>query len=672
MHTIDIDPADPASIRRALETEWLLSNGLGGYAMGTALGVNTRRYHGLLVAATKPPVGRVVALHSMIEQLILPRDGGGEIGAEEVIDLSTQQFIGPDGDPMLHPGGWRKLEQFECDSVGNVARWSFRVGGGRVQRAVTVAKGRNAIAIDYSIDLPGPWRLFLRPLIAGRDIHHLNGQLPSDEQVVRALKEEPMLWVPLHIEDASEWTLDIQDWRNFGYPRDRERGQDWTESVTSPYYWNVVGSGRATVHLDAPAVLYGDRSRRPPKGSQFATETSSSPTLTQAASQFLVERWGKVGTHTIIAGYPWFSDWGRDTMIALPGLLLCTQRYDEARGALLTFARHMRRGLVPNMFDESGAGHYNTVDASLWFVHAVREWWRAQSPSPRGRGEVDAELLVACRAVIASYRDGTDFDIRMDRDGLIVAGNAETQLTWMDAKRAGVVFTPRHGKAVEINALWFNALHAMAEMTDEETERHELIDLSRRVEASFREAFWWNDRQCLHDCLVPDDGSREGAEQRFVFDGKLRPNQIFAVSLPFSPLRREQQRAVVEVVTQRLLTPFGLRTLDRDDADYRGRFEGDLFQRDAAYHQGTVWPWLIGPYGEAYLRVHDFSDEAKAHARQLLQPLLDEMNSLEGGRCLGQIAEVYDGDAPQRPAGCPAQAWSVAEVLRLSMLSSSG
>jgi predicted glycogen debranching enzyme len=327
----------------------------------------------------------------------------------------------------------------------------------------------------------------------------------------------------------------------------------------------------------------------------------------------------------------------------------------------------MKNGLIPNLFDESGDGgadHYNTVDASLWFVHAVRELWKATS-------RADTELLKASREIIAAYRWGTDFNIRMDpRDSLIAAGDHSTQLTWMDAKRDGIAFTPRNGKPVEINAMWFNTLRCLAEMTEDASERDELIALSDNVSKSFREQFWWEERRCLHDVLSSSGGGSDATrhDETLAGDRRLRPNQIFAVSLAFSPLTKDQQRAVVKLVGERLLTPFGLRTLDRDDPQYRGRYEGNLFDRDSAYHQGTVWPWLIGPYCEALLRVNDFSDDAKRQIKQIIQPLIDEMSNASGGRCLNQIAEVYDGDPPHRPSGCPAQAWSVAEVLRIATL----
>jgi len=503
---------------------------------------------------------------------------------------------------------------------------------------------------------------------------------------------------------APEW------WRQFAYPHDRSRGQEWSEDCWSPGYFEQ-GENSPFWSFDIRFLLSSrgrDFESANEKDFQFHRSGDHKVNdLTRSGLNFVVQRqFSKRDWATsIIAGYPWFGDWGRDTMISIPGLMLCTGRLDEARSCLLTFARHLRHGLIPNLFDDYGqAAHYNSVDASLWFIHAVHELWKTtKTPPPfegggggvggahksrpivaskkislstvdnrpTGREEIDAELFGACRQIVAAYRAGTDFNIRMDQDGLIAAGDESTQLTWMDAKRDGVVFTPRFGKPVEINALWFNTLRCLAEMSDDPAERDDLILLSERVATSFREQFWWEERACLHDVLTPRDEAsrnRESGEfprESFIPDGKLRPNQIFAVSLPFSPLHEDQQRAVVKIVGARLLTPFGLRTLDRDDPHYQRRYEGSLFQRDAAYHQGTVWPWLIGPYCEALLRIEQFSNSAKAKVREIIQPLIAEMNNGEGGRCLGQIAEVYDGDPPQRPSGCPAQAWSVAEVLRI-------
>lgn len=722
--TLIIDHPNP---RDHLHTEWLLTNGLGGYAMGTVLGINTRRYHGLLVASMKPPMERVVALHSMIEQLVIPR----EDGSEEVIDLSTQMFVGPPpgGEPMLHPEGWKRLLRFELAWTG--ATWTYQIGEGRLTRMLVWHPDQTMEICYVATRLPAS-RLRLRPLVQLRGFHQLTvtqpdfGVIQSDADV--RIERDGM---SLSIQSATEgrftapsWRSDPCWWRQFALVSERERGQDWVEDAFSPGLFEAVLPVQS--RPDAPPVvslgfridsasgacsLEGSRLR--PHRRQFARLDERKPEprhiLQAATDDFIVRRDADGGRYTtIIAGYPWFADWGRDAMIAMPGLLLTTGRLDEARDVLLTFARHMKHGLIPNRFDDAGGEpHYNTVDASLWFVHAL---WMLRSHQPSA---ISPELLAACRAVIHAYRAGVRFEdpraghhgsrvnIGVTRDGLVSAGDETTQLTWMDAARDGVVFTPRHGLAVEVNALWHHAIRCLADMVETDREREGLIEYAGQIAIAFQMNFWWGEKACLHDVLslrpphqpapeyVPDGSYRfpgaaglgspqpsaisrrratdNPASPDLVWtpDGKLRSNQILAVSLPYSPLTREQQQLVVECVRRRFLTPYGLRTLDRADPDYHGRYEGTLFQRDAAYHNGTVWPWLIGPYAEAVLRVNDFSDKAKREVRSLLQPLLDETMRTTGAVCLGQIAEVYDGDPPHRPSGCPAQAWSVAEVLRL-------
>jgi predicted glycogen debranching enzyme len=650
---IPIDPDDPSP---ALAKEWLLTDGLGGYAMGTALGVNTRRYHGLLVAATAPPVGRIVALHSLIEQLIIEGD---------TIDLSTQQFGEED---ELHPEGWRCLTEFSQNSpepgLQSSAEciWTYRIGVLEIERRLALFAGH--VYLTYQLaGLDAPAMLRIRPLTPLRDFHSLltEAAVPCETEVdgessVRLARDSCELNVSA---PHSTWRREPQWWRDFTYPEDRARGQDHVEDVWSPGVFELEllpREGRAWCQFGAAVHVPLSRLALTPAAREEALR--GSPTrarLCWAAEQFVVRRTvGTAGYTSIIAGYPWFGDWGRDTMIALPGLLLCTKRFDEAKQALFMFARHLQRGLMPNVFDDYGHGAaYNTVDASLWFVHAVREYLLAS----RDQHENIAELIDACRAILLAYRNGTDFDIHLDEDGLITAGDKQSQLTWMDAKREGIVFTPRHGKPIEINALWHNALLSLAELTADEREQRELRAAAKRTARAIQERFWWEEKQCLHDVL---HRTAEG----WMPDGKLRPNQIFAVSLPHSPLGKSRQRAVVKAVGDRLLTPFGLRTLDPADPDYRGRFEGDLMQRDAAYHNGTVWPWLIGPYCEAVLRVGEFGDKAKAEVREVIEPLIGELDR----GCLNQIAEVYDGDESQRAAGCPAQAWSVAEVLRVLAL----
>jgi predicted glycogen debranching enzyme len=371
--------------------------------------------------------------------------------------------------------------------------------------------------------------------------------------------------------------------------------------------------------------------------------------LVHAANDFVVARKAPDGQDgsTVIAGYPWFADWGRDTMISLPGLLLATGRFGQAKQVLSVFAQYVSEGMIPNRFDDyTGKPDYNTVDASLWFVHAAFEYARL-SGDAKG---FEQDLRPACRKIIDGYRSGTRYNIKMDEaDGLISQGDASTQLTWMDAKCDGVAFTPRQGKPVEINALWHNALRLM-------DEKH----LADKVAANYRKAFWISPFRGLADVV---DGSPAGAESPYPRrDLSIRPNQIFAVSLPHSPLSDDQRSAVVEVVRRELLTQMGLRTLARNDRGYQGRYQGGPYQRDSAYHNGTVWPWLIGPFVEAYLRVHGRSTNATEQARRWLTPLIDSMETF----CVGQIGEINDGDPPHRSVGAFAQAWSVAEVLRMA------
>ncbi len=631
----------PDDIAEELQTEWLLTDGLGGFAMGTALGVNTRRYHALLIAATKPPVGRIVALHSLIEQLVID---------EETIDLSTQQF-GDDDD--LHPEGWRSLEGLSQDPGGEYV-WTYKISDVQVERRLKIER-RKAIIRYVVSGLDKPAILRIRPFTPMRDFHSVMTEaagpcevLAEDEHWVKIARGDDIL--ALSCEGL--WRRETQWWRTFSYREDRARGQEALEDVWSPGVFEFEikpRSGPWTCELHAEMNSQStDVTREMPLALHPPQKR-----LEWAAEQFVVQRAASTGWFTtVIAGYPWFGDWGRDTMIALPGLLLCTKRFAQARSALLMFAHHLRRGLMPNVFNDYGKGAaHNTVDASLWFVHVVREYILAS-----GDDEVD-ELLDACRSILFAYRNGTDFDIHQDEDGLITAGDAESQLTWMDAKRNGVVFTPRHGKPVEINALWYNAMMSFAELTPDDKERIGWRESAERTGRAIQERFWWDDLQCLHDVLRSTDG-------KWMPDWKLRPNQIFAVSLPYSPLTNEQRIRVVGAVRDRLLTPYGLRTLDPADPGYCGRYEGGLMQRDAAYHNGTVWPWLIGAYCEAVLRVGNFSDDAKNEVRETISPLLLELDR----SCLNQIAEIYDGDEPQRPSGCPAQAWSVAEVLRILRL----
>lgn len=708
--------------------EWLLSAGQGGFAMGTASGVPSRRYHGLLIASLRPPVQRIMALSLLAERI--------SIGTAPPISLWRARFRPGD----VHPAEPSALVRFEKDTT---CRWTYRVShaGGHVDitKHLALVRDANAVVVKYTIhgSTSERVRLQVRPLIALRDFHALILRDTARDwfrtdihpgSPSRLVVQSPQASLYFRTSPEASLTLDDQWWYNFQYNQERDRGYDFLEDLYCPGAFELeFSSGAVSRELSILATTDAALADQPIPDPESirreqaarletfstnirnsladGTRASSSSalgshldTLVAAADDFVVRRGGVAGLarrSTIIAGYPWFADWGRDSMISLPGLLLVTGRHDEAREVLRVFAAARRNGLVPNLFDDySGDAHYNTVDASLWFIHAACEYLRASGD----RTTFFTELLPACKDIIVAFQNGTDFAIRMDpADALISAGTEHTQLTWMDAKRDGVVFTPRQGKAVEINALWHHALRSLAEacimppaggniaarlastlvsavrstagvVAGSKADHHtdpafsqRCSELASRVSASFRKAFWNEARQSLHDCLIPTpDGWRAEPE--------VRPNQLFAVSLRFSPLETRQQQAVVQTCTRELLTPGGVRTLWREDPRYRGRYRGRMFDRDAAYHNGTAWPWLLGPMAEATLRAGNFSPDACAAADRVLKPIYSHLNE----QCLGQIAEVFDGDHEpplvQQPGGCPAQAWSVAEALRVGVL----
>ncbi len=660
---MDQDAALIASYRRAgasdSRQEWLLTNGVGGFAMGTLPGINMRRYHGLLIAAASPPVGRVVALHSIIELIDIVRTPGDE---PRTYALSSQHF---GEEPITHPHGARHLREVTVN-LPHAIQWLYSFDGAEVRRTLRLLPQRNCAVVSHEL-LGGAVSALIRmrPLVGLRNFHALNRA--GDESIeavdhtptsVRTARGGLALDLMLSAETDGIYVPGDDWWRNFSYVLDRQRGQDFREDVFTPGRFEVtLTKEKPRAEISAELTL---PRREAPDAQAAGTSERSATTprerLECAGSQFIVKRRvGEIDSTSIIAGYPWFADWGRDTMISLPGLLLTTGRFAEAERCLLTFARHMRSGLLPNRFDDhGGAAHYNTVDASLWFIHSVGELLM-RSPGAKSR----AELIAACRSIIQAYREGTDFGIRMDaNDALIAAGDANTQLTWMDAQRDGVTFTPRHGKPIEINALWHHALRVLAQLTESGNEAGDLEALAERAGGSMRELFWCQRTGCCFDVLVPNGDD-------WIGDDAIRPNQVLTVSLDPSPFDARVQQSIMRVVRERLLTPYGLRTLDPAHPAYKDRFEGDLFARDAAYHQGTVWPWLIGPYCEATLRMGGLTDDAKREVMDVIRPLLAVIDASDEGTCAGQIAEVYDGDPPHRPSGCPAQAWSVAEVLRV-------
>ena len=649
-----------------LETEWLLTNGTGTFCMGTVTACNTRRYHGLFVAATQPPVGRIVALNSMAENVRFN---------DMAWDMNTHEFGAGVDFSTFQPTGWRHLVHFaKADSY---VTWTYRIGPIEIDRTLRLLWKKHLAVVSYTvrrtrsrrIAMPDSVELIVRPFCAMRDFHHLrNGDHLPGVQLTPSASGCRMesAGVGVHLEaDNAPFTPEADWWHNFHYRADRERGQDHRESLLAPGHFSATFDPKQkqtlniAVGLDAidwKAALGRDTKRTHLRkivdavDKQVRKPSEELAALAVASDDFVVDRTvdGKAST-TILAGYPWFSDWGRDTMIALPGCLIATGRFDEAKRTLMTFAAHIRRGLIPNRFDDYGGDpHYNTVDAPLWFVHAATDYLRVSGDKKTWNNG----LADACAAILDGFAEGTDFDIAMDTDGLITAGNPSTQLTWMDAARDGVVFTPRYGKAVEINALWYNALASCAElMTGKAAKRY--AAMAGKAKRSFTKVFWMEKRGHLADHVIDA-----------YTDPALRPNQTLAVSLPHSPLSKPRQKKLMQAVRDALYTPMGMRTLSPDHPSYRGRYEGTLFDRDGAYHQGTAWPWLIGPFIEGWLRAFDFSAKSRKEAKQMLQPLIDELNH----HALGTIHEIYDGDEPQRAQGCIAQAWSVSEVLRAALL----
>jgi glycogen debranching enzyme len=577
--------------------EWLETNGTGAFAMGTVAGVNTRRYHALLVASLKPPAERYVLLSRFEEEVVI---------ADQAFALGCCQYPG-----KLVDESSRFLEEFIAEPCST---WRYNLGGVTFERQVYLVPGRQAVVVRYRCDQALTLRI--RPFLAYRGYHSL-----------RRADESPYAGLPLlEFRPKPEFSPDPKWYYNIEYLAELERGLDFREDLFTP--------GVLTIQVQ-PSVW------TPVCASIDGTDSVDPPAK---RDPFLVRRFD--GKPTILAGYPWFTDWGRDTMISLPGLLVVPAFLDVAREIIEHFLQFRNQGIIPNRFPDAGeTPQYNTADATLWMFQAVRAWLQAGGD----RAFLRDTFYPAAQEIIDWHHRGTWFGIGVDpNDSLLRAGSAGTQSTWMDTK-----FTPRHGKPVEINALWHGALSLMAEWAQElnDASTADYRAEADRVRDSFRAQFWNQQRECLYDVLT-----LQGP------DARLRPNQIFAVSLPFGLLEQEQARAVVHIVERELLTPVGLRTLERADPDYQPRYEGSPDQRDGAYHQGTVWPWLLGPFVDAYLTAFGKTNANLAYCRSLIDAL-EKRAAAEG--CVGSIAEIYDADEPRYPRGCPAQAWSVAEVARV-------
>ncbi|HEY4439637.1 MAG TPA: amylo-alpha-1,6-glucosidase [Candidatus Elarobacter sp.] len=626
--------------------EWLLTNGRGGYAMGTVAGTLTRRYHGLLIAATDPPVSRRLC----VARLDLDVTYRGVSYA-----LSTNRWTSG----AIAPEGWRFAEAFTL--ADGLPTWTYALGDALLEMTLAMPLGADATAIVLrAARARGPLAIRGRLVVADRD-HH-GGALPDPAGfTVTVGGDGAAIELP-----ASDRTLLAfapgaaceaanEVYAGYRLPCEAERGlpdaDDYLHALTCRWELQPGADAGLVVSLD-PAVPHDARAIERARRAANVARAKAQPTpllgrLALAADAFVVQRGEPRGTATtILAGYPWFTDWGRDAMIALPGLLLATRRAGDAAAVLRTFAAHQADGLIPNRFpDAGGPAEYNTIDASLWFVEAVRAYVALTD---------DVTLLravwPAVEAVVDAYRGGTRFGIGIDDDGLVRGGADGVQLTWMDAKVGDRVVTPRRGKPIEINALWYNALRACEKLAPRMGRSPAVYrTLADRCAASM-ERYWDPSRGWCFDVLDGPDGD----------DPSLRPNQIFAVSLPATAFDTERARAIVDVCAAKLWTSLGLRTLSPDDPRYAGTYGGDQNARDAAYHQGTVWPWLAGPFVRAHVRAYG----DRERARSFIAPLLD----LAGADAAGSLPEIANGDPPHHAAGCPMQAWSVAELIAVLRL----
>jgi len=605
---IEFGPDVLHDFERASELEWLETNGLGGWASSSITFANTRRYHGMLVAAEPGRTERTVLVAKLDETI----DG---------VDLAANRFPG-----AIHPRGFEHLLSFRRDLF---PVWEYAVGGVTLRKTVIAIHGRNVTIVLYDvIDCDSRFELRLAPFLAGRDYHSLiHGT------------DAPLPYVHISVPGAI-FEAKPNRWNNFVYDRERERGLDYEEDLFTPGSY-VVTLRRGDLlpvvlatedrQWNALAMIEEERQRR----EVLITSTNNrAPTtdLLIASDQFLITR---DDDKTVIAGYHWFTDWGRDTMIALPGLCLATGRFDDARQILRRWLAAASNGMIPNRFpDGTNEPEFNSVDAGLWLFIAV---WRYREATGDD-AFVREEALRVLRDAINWLERGTRYNIHVDLDGLLYAGSLGVALTWMDAIVDGEPVTPRRGKPVEINALWYNALRIVAALTGDAA----FSSRADTVREAFEAAFWNRDAQCCFDVVNPNDDS-------------IRPNQLFAIALPFPLFDDARAEAILEVCEAQLLTPAGLRTLAPTDPRYRGQLVGDQHARDTAYHQGTVWPWLLGAYIDALRRYRGDAGES----------LLANMQAHLADAGVGTISEIFDGDAPHAPRGCIAQAWSVGEVLRV-------
>lgn len=646
-------------LKSAERREWLVSNGIGGFASGTVAGTLTRRYHGLLMGALTPPLGRTLLLAKLDERLeydgIYPHSG-------RVYPIHTNQWASRDVDPK----GYHHIDSFRLE--GSVPVWTYAVANALLEKRIWMQHGANTTYIQYKlIRATGPMNMEIKAFANYRDYHNttiVNDWVQEVDDVAHGLKikihddAEPFYLLTPHaaeLEPRSDWYedffLSLEEYRG---QRDVQEDHLYVAKVHTLLRpgdtFTLVATTDPNASLDDIAGLQARHEREAKLISQAKKvlgDVLPAPIeqLVLAADQFVVRRPTEKDDNgrSLLAGYHWFSDWGRDTMIALPGITLTTGRPHVAASILRTYAQFVDQGMIPNRFPDIGqAPEYNTVDATLWYFEAIRAYCEATQDD-----DLLKKLFPVLQNIIMWHKRGTRYNIHVDQtDGLLYAGEEGVQLTWMDAKVGDWVVTHRIGKPVEINALWYNALNIMSQFAKTLGKAHEeYTQLAEKAATGFAK-FWNAEMGYCYDVIDGPDGP----------DSKLRPNQLFAISLPYSPLTREQQRSALDACARHLVVAHGLRSLSPDDQEYIGIYEGDTKKRDGAYHQGTAWSWLIGPFVQAHLRVYQNPTEALTFLDPLFLHLMDHG--------IGSISEIFDGDAPFTPRGCIAQAWSVAEVLR--------
>lgn len=637
------------------QLEWLETNGLGGWSGSSLSGCNTRRYHGLLMAAIHPPSERML-LVSKLDETIIMNGSHYEFGTNDYGDA-------------ISPSGFQWLSSFKKDLF---PEWIFQAAGIRLRKTITMVNGENTTLIRYEVlNTNSPFILQLLPLIAARGYHelqHSNNNIFWKIDFKNGLfHNQPFNGAPdIYISVPGSSFQEVNKWYyKFNYLQEKYRGLDYVEDLFNHGIFQVeLKDGDALdimISTEDPTGKNPDTLFEREKNRRLSllkgVHGELPGALTLSADQFIVNREipavakeaSPVSLKTVIAGYHWFTDWARDTMISLPGLCLQTGRYEDAKKIISVFAKSASMGMLPNRFmDNNEPPEYNNADGTLWFFNAVYEYLQ----TTHDRDFILKEILPVLKDIIQWHFKGTRFNIHADSDGLLYAGETGQQLTWMDARIGDWVVTPRMGKPVEIEALWYNALkifETILLLNGESDSAGNILEKAEQAKKSFSEKYWYAEGNYLYDNI--DESGKP--------DPSIRPNQVFALSLPFHLIEGEKAKAVMNVLRSKLYTPVGLRSLSPDDPNYKGNYGGNAFLRDGAYHQGTVWSWLLGPYVEAGMKTA--GDQFRTEAMDIINRFTYHLK--EG--CIGTVSEIFDGDSPYHPRGCVAQAWGVAELLRV-------